>query len=138
MPVEKAAAWIRKAESDLLAADNNLASANIPYDAVCFHCQQAAEKYLKALLASLGVQPGRTHDLMALLQNARTYLTTAPAEGVEDACVILNPYSIEVRYPDDESNPTAADSQEARGAAETVRRWVRAIILKWSQQIPRS
>jgi len=45
MSAEKAAAWIRKAESDLLAADNNLAAANIPFDVVCFHCQQAAEKY---------------------------------------------------------------------------------------------
>ncbi len=130
MPTDKAAAWIRKAESDLLAADNNLAAANVPFDAVCFHCQQAAEKYLKALLSSLGVQPGRTHDLMALLQDSRAYLAIAPAEAVESACVVLNPYSIEVRYPDDESNPTAADSREARQAAETVRLWVRGIVLK--------
>jgi HEPN domain-containing protein len=130
MPVEKAAAWIRKAESDFLAADNNLAAANVPHDAVCFHCQQAAEKYLKALLASLGAPSGRTHDLMALLQDARTYLATAPPEEVENACIILNPYSIEVRYPDDESDPTTTDSMEAREAAETVRRWVRSIVPK--------
>lgn len=130
MPAEKAAAWIRKAENDLLAADNNLGSEQIPFDVVCFHCQQAAEKYLKALLASLGVQPSRTHDLLALLQDTRTYLTTPPAGQIENACIILNPYAIEVRYPDDESNPTAADSTEARQAAETVRQWVRGIVLR--------
>jgi hypothetical protein len=35
--------WLAKAENDLLNADNNLKSEIIPYDTVCFHCQQAAE-----------------------------------------------------------------------------------------------
>ena len=43
MPSEKVTVWIRKAENDLLAVDNNLASAKIPFDVVCYHCQQAAE-----------------------------------------------------------------------------------------------
>jgi HEPN domain-containing protein len=130
MPVERAVAWIRKAESDLLAADNNLASAQIPFDVVCFLCQQAAEKHLKALLASLGIQPSRTHDLLALLQDIRNYIATPPTAEIEEACVILNPYAVEVRYPDDGTNPTDADSKEARHAAETVRLWVRGLVLK--------
>ena len=31
MSVEKAKAWLRKAESDLLSADNNLGAAQIPF-----------------------------------------------------------------------------------------------------------
>ena len=57
MSVEKANAWLRKAESDLLSADNNLSAAQIPFDVVCYHCQQATEKHLKALLVFLDVQP---------------------------------------------------------------------------------
>jgi HEPN domain-containing protein len=34
---------------------------------VCFHCQQAAEKYLKALLEELAVAFPKTHDLEDLL-----------------------------------------------------------------------
>jgi len=38
-----------------------------PYDTVCFHCQQACEKYLKALLTLSGIHAPRTHDLEVLV-----------------------------------------------------------------------
>jgi HEPN domain-containing protein len=50
MPPAREVAWLQKADNDLLAADNNLAASKVPFDAVCFHCQQAAEKSLKGLL----------------------------------------------------------------------------------------
>jgi len=45
--------WVRKAENDLLNAHNTLLTLgqNCPYDTVCFHGQQAVEKYIKALLS---------------------------------------------------------------------------------------
>jgi len=128
MSADKANAWIHKAENDLLSADNNLASAKVPFDVVCYHSQQAAEKCLKALLVYLGVQPPRIHDLLAILQEVHRYLTTPAPANIENSCVVLNPYAVEVRYPDDESNPTLEDSKEARQAAETVRQWVRGLI----------
>jgi len=48
--IEIAKQWAAKAANDLLNADNNLKSEIIPFDTVCFHCQQAAEKFLKAFL----------------------------------------------------------------------------------------
>ena len=59
--------WLAKAHNDLLNADNNLNSEIVPFDTVCFHCQQAAEKLLKAYLLSRGLQPPFTHDLLFLL-----------------------------------------------------------------------
>lgn len=56
MPGRSAAAivaqeWARKAEGDLRAAAYLLEPRPAqPTDAVCFHAQQCAEKYLKALL----------------------------------------------------------------------------------------
>jgi HEPN domain-containing protein len=35
---------------------------------VCFHCQQAVEKYLKAFLKELGVAVPRIHDLLIAAQ----------------------------------------------------------------------
>ena len=59
--------WIRKAEDDFRAAEI-LAARNQPFhDQVCFHGQQSAEKYLKALLDELGVAFSKTHDLEDLL-----------------------------------------------------------------------
>ena len=42
--------WIRKAEDDFRAAGVLAAGSEPFHDQVCFHCQQSAEKYLKALL----------------------------------------------------------------------------------------
>lgn len=44
-------AWIKKAEGDLKTAEHTLTlKERCPFDTVCFHAQQCAEKYLKALL----------------------------------------------------------------------------------------
>lgn len=50
--------WLEKADNDLLNIDNNLSATTIPWDTVCFHSQQAAEKLLKALLVSRGEHQG--------------------------------------------------------------------------------
>ena len=43
--------WVEKAEEDFDAADVLLYGRDVPIAAiVCFHCQQCAEKYLKAYL----------------------------------------------------------------------------------------
>ena len=52
--LEIARQWLSKATNDLLNADNNLKSDVVPFDTVCFHCQQAAEKLLKAYLVGNG------------------------------------------------------------------------------------
>jgi len=60
-----------------------------------FHAQQAAEKCLKAWIASLGVRYRRTHDLMALIVD----LSTAGEDTTDlDALVDLNPFAVEYRY----------------------------------------
>ena len=59
-----------------------------------FHAQQAAEKCLKAWIASLGTRYPRTHDLMALIDE----LSTAGADTSElDILVDLNPFAVEYR-----------------------------------------
>jgi HEPN domain-containing protein len=120
--VEIARQWVAKASNDLLNADNNLSSEQIPYDTVCFHCQQAAEKLLKAYLACIGQSPPVTHDLLLLLESV---LPSSPeAEALRDVLALLIPYAVEIRYPDDWFTPSAEDTQEAREAAEAVLNWL--------------
>jgi HEPN domain-containing protein len=106
----------------------SLAASKVPFDVVCYNCQQTAEKHLKALLVFLDVQPSRTHDLLALLQDVRAYLKIPVPDEIENVCVVLNPYAVEIRYPDDGSNPTLEDAREARQAAERLTQWVRSLI----------
>ena len=54
--------WVRKAEEDVQAT-RELAARQPPLrDIVCFHCQQAVEKYLKALLQELSIVKVHTPD----------------------------------------------------------------------------
>jgi HEPN domain-containing protein len=116
--------WVAKASSDLLSADNNLAAKDIPFDAVCFHCQQAAEKLLKAFLAADGRPVPRTHDLLLILEEVLR--TDSAAERLRDCLVLLMPYAVEIRYPDEWCEPSAEDAQEARRAAQQVMAWLQA------------
>lgn len=116
--------WVVKAQNDLLNADNNLCAADIPSDTVCFHCQQAAEKLLKAVLVARGIPPPRTHVLAVLSDNIAAFLPSV--ESLLDDLVILTPYAVATRYPDDDAElPSPDDAREARRCAENVLNWVR-------------
>jgi len=115
--------WLAKARNDLLNADNNLRSEVVPYDTVCFHCQQAAEKLLKAYLVARGVQPPLTHDVLWLLEEILPHC--ADAETLREGLAILMPYAVGVRYPDAAFMPTREDAYEARRAAEDTLGWLR-------------
>ncbi|MHC4443781.1 MAG: HEPN domain-containing protein [Planctomycetota bacterium] len=115
--------WVTKACNDLLNADNNLQCEQVPYDTVCFHCQQATEKLLKAYLAGIGKALPVTHDLMLLLE--RILPSNPEAEQLRDSLALLMPYAVEIRYPDDWFMPTAQDTQEAREATESVVKWLK-------------
>ena len=123
---ELARQWLAKAQNDLLNADNNLNAEQVPLDTVCFHCQQAAEKMLKAFLVGNGRPHPFTHDLLLLLQHVLPIHTNA--EQLRDALSLLMPYAVEIRYPSDEFTPTEDDAKEARRAAEEVLTWLRAAL----------
>ena len=121
---EHAKRWIEKARSDLLNADNNLAAQEVPYDTVCFHCLQAAEKLLKGFLVARGCEYPITHNLLVILEKA---LELDPsADSLRETLALLNPYSVEVRYPGDAWMPTPDDAREARQAAQKVFEWVQS------------
>ena len=80
-------AWVRKAEHDLEAARRIMAAEDgCPYDTVCFHCQQACEKYLKALLTFGGIHAPRAHDL----EEISALLPTAIRPEIEVAAFRLS------------------------------------------------
>jgi HEPN domain-containing protein len=114
--------WVQKAEADLLNADNNLNSENIPYDTVCFHCQQAAEKLLKAYLIANGRNYPLSHDLLLILENILEF--DKSAEELKDCLINLLPYAVEVRYPDEYFMPSQDDAVEARQTAQQVKEYI--------------
>ena len=117
--------WVDKAEGDLLTARRELAateSAN--YDAVCFHAQQAAEKYLKALLQERRIKFPKTHDLVELMELA---VRIDPSwEELRDRFDALDDFSVDIRYPGVSADEATA--REALDIAVEVRRRARGLL----------
>lgn len=91
------AQWVLKAEDDIESARILAALAKPKRDAACFHCQQAAEKYLKALLQELGLVVPRTHELNKLLNLLLPHDGTLASlrRGLRS----LTRYAVDFRYP---------------------------------------
>jgi HEPN domain-containing protein len=104
--------WIRKAERDYRVAERLAAGRPPEHDIVCFHCQQAAEKFLEALLVDLGLPVPRTHDLEDLLQLLRPH--HPKLFGLKRGVDYLTQFAVESRYP---GFPTS------RRQANAERRW---------------
>jgi len=111
--------WLAKAENDFLNIENNLQAARVPWDTVCFHAQQAAEKLLKAFLVYHGQIATRTHDLVALL--ARCVEFQPELASLESDCRQLTVYAVSSRYPDDLFEPSRADALLVVESAKRVR-----------------
>jgi HEPN domain-containing protein len=118
--------WFQKAENDLLNVQNNLKVGHYAGDTVCFHCQQAVEKYLKGFLAWHEVPFAKTHDLLALLRQVGQ-ITDADAEMLSASLLLLDRYSVSIRYSQEyEEEPDEEEVQEAVEAAYAIRTWVRS------------
>lgn len=70
-----------------------------PLQIICYHCQQAAEKALKAVIVAKGKPGGmpKMHDLEFLLSQMKNYVDIQ--EDLWDYAEALTPYGIEIRYP---------------------------------------
>ncbi len=112
-------AWISYAEEDFAMARSALRRRQPLTYSACFHSQQCAEKYLKALLVSKGVSFPRTHDLLmlsGLCENSGVLIAIDPKR-----LNTLSDYAVRVRYPGDP--PTPDDARQARAIARDVRRF---------------
>jgi HEPN domain-containing protein len=98
---------------------NNVCAEVVPWSAVCFHAQQAAEKYLKAALVACGLTPPYTHDLTDLLTRAADIAPSLAA--FVDEADLLSVYAVDIRYPDFVGIVTADDGREALRAARKIK-----------------
>src|SRR5215207_552589 len=114
--------WITKAEGDFVTAGRELRARKAPnYDADCFHTQQCAEKYLKAVLQINDKHILKIHFLLELLALIMKFdssyeLLRADLETLED-------YSVRFRYPG--AFAEKDDAQAAYKAAKAAQEFIR-------------
>jgi HEPN domain-containing protein len=90
--------WIAKAEGDYHAAEALLYEIEVPeIDAACFHCQQCAEKYVKAYLTEQDIDFPRNHDLVRLMELCLP--SDESFEKLRDNLRRLENYGVIIRYP---------------------------------------
>ena len=120
--------WFRFANMDLDLAKHTLETMHpSPFEIICYHCQQAAEKFIKGLIISFDIEVEKTHDLSKLL-NTLVPLTDVPETFMESA-ERLTMFSVRVRYPNelpiDETQTKLAIAQ-----AEKIKKWAESLIKK--------
>ena len=103
--------WLAKAKQDFEVAQHLVSQGADYFSAVGFHSQQAAEKYLKALLTHHQIEFPKTHNLGELLD--LLVPVQPPTAGSLRDITALNPYGVEIRYPDDMLEVTSEEAGEA-------------------------
>lgn len=114
--------WVTKAEGDFATASRELRARKSPnYDAVCFHCQQCAEKYLKAVLQENDKHIPKIHNLIELMLLCEEI--DSSFEMLRADLVTMERYSVHVRYPGEVAEKEEA--QSAHAAAGIVQAFVK-------------
>ena len=120
--------WLTKAFHDLVGARKSSQEDDVSLDVAVYHCQQTAEKSLKAFLFFHSEPIQKTHNLAILLplcENIAAGFGELKAEAK-----LLNPLAFAFRYPDDFAplNPTRAQFDEAFEAAQRIYDFVLSLL----------
>ncbi len=114
--------WIEKAEKDLLTVKHELSFSDAVTESVCFHCQQAAEKFLKAYLIFLEISFTKTHEIGELITKCEN--KDKEISVIKEEADKLTDYAISVRYPEEPFEPTLQEANEAFETATRIRIFV--------------
>jgi len=109
--------WYRKAASDLAYAELGLSSGETYRAGAVYHCQQAAEKAIKALFCLSGITPPRSHDLVHLIELLTPSLDL---QNFLKEAEFLTPMATEFRYPGEWEEPSAATAELSLSCARRI------------------
>jgi len=91
--------WFHFGDTDLKYAEHGLSMHPQPYELICYHCQQSAEKYLKGYLFYNGVEAPKIHLLDKLCEMCSEY--DDRFDEITKQCAVLTAYGVQPRYPDE-------------------------------------
>ena len=110
--------WLLKASHDIDAAERLLEGDEPLTDVAVFHCQQGAEKALKAFLFWHDAPFRKTHELEELVDAATRIDQTI--EALREPAAGLTPFAWRFRYPGELMEPSDADTRAALEACRAV------------------
>ena len=113
--------WLVRADEDIQVAVILLKEGGLP-NSICFHCQQAGEKYFKAYLAFQEKNVRKFHDLGVLLSLCEE--VDKSFNNLRLEADFLHKFYIETRYPGDYLEFTLQEAQQALEAAIKIKEFV--------------
>jgi len=114
--------WLEKAENDYQIAKILADGEPAFYNEACFHCQQAVEKFFKAVIIYHTGDFERTHDLIGLFETICD-LEIEFKSFTKDNIADLNTYYTRTRYVSDVAL-VVEDAHNAIKIVEKVKRFV--------------
>ncbi len=106
--------WLQLADQDFGFASASLVEELGYLGLICFHFQQAAEKYLKAYIVAHGLDFKKIHELPSLLQVCMNH--DKEFGSLAQLCEFLTEFYVEARYPallpDQYTKELAREAQE--------------------------
>ena len=110
MDKELVAEWFRYAEDDIDTALLLKDMRPQHHEIICYHCEQAVEKYLKGFLISKKQMPPKTHDLRNLCNLCSEQDSAFSSLLMQ--CSYLTQFGVQPRYPK-EMYLTSANVEQA-------------------------
>ncbi len=118
--------WLLKANEDLLVVNKLTEIEIVATSSVCFHCQQAVEKFLKAYLIANGIDIKKTHNIEFLLSECsdldKDFIGIDPKE--------LSDFGVDARYPGDLYIPEEWETLEYKKLAFEIKELVENKVYK--------
>src|SRR5512133_3836480 len=113
--------WLYRADEDIAVIDSLFIADPAFYaSTICFHAQQAVEKFLKAFLVYHNVDFPRTHDVDFLLIECKKI---DPKDFDVDLGSLAD-FGVNIRYPDDFYIPDKDETNLYRDIAHTINKIV--------------
>ncbi|MBR3505233.1 MAG: HEPN domain-containing protein [Clostridia bacterium] len=133
--MDECRAWLAFAQTDYDCAEylNKAPLHPRPLNVICYHCQQAAEKAIKALIVYFGSQGGvpKAHDLSFLLGQIRHIVFERKRIEISHDLMTmadsLSKYGVAPRYPN-EMEVDEAQTAKALKSSGKIIAWVRQVI----------
>ena len=117
--------WLYRAREDIAVLEK-LAQSGIEFytSTICFHAQQAVEKYLKSFLIFHDIDFPRTHDVDFLLNECQKI----DKDNFQFDFKSLTEFGVSVRYPDDFYVPSVNETNEYLLIAQEVMKTVERLL----------
>jgi len=114
--------WFARAGEDMELIQAISRETSVSPNVICFHAQQAGEKYLKGFLAHHDLHVRKVHDLEVLVEDCKSVDKTF--EELRDEARLLNNFYIESRYPDNYMEFSIQNAKDGFESAKRIKEFV--------------